>query len=677
MVITPDKKNRKFFIFNDNKNSVMQVKYLVTSALPYVNAVPHLGNLIPILSADVFSKFLKINGEKAIYICATDEHGTRTEIEAEKRGMTPDEYCKMMHEKILNIFRWMGVEFDNFGRSSSKENHELTQHIFLKLYENGYIFEKEIEQLYCEKCRKFLPDTYVVGECPYCGNPNAKGDQCDECTRLLDPTELINPRCIICGSTPVLRKSKHLYLDLPKLSEKVKKWIESKEWSGIIKNLPLAWIEKGLEPRCITRDLKWGIRVPLKGYEDKVFYVWFDAPIEYIGSTYEYTKEWRDWWLNPEETRLYCFMGKDNVPFHTLIWPASLLGTEENWLLPDMIGSNEYLNYEGGQFSKSQNRGVFGDDIMKLEIPPDLWRFYLISIRPSTKDTDFEWEGFQEHINNNLVGNLGNFLYRSLSFTKKHYGKVPDVKSDENVIKEAFKLLDKYKEELWSLKFKEAVKTLLKISDLGNQYFQKSEPWKLIKEDEERCKKVLRTVCELCVIIAVAMYPVISSSSQKLWEQLGFKGEVKKENINNIPLDIGDHKLGDIKILFKKIDDKSLEKYKEKFRGKRGDGMIKYDEFKKIELKVGEIKSAEPIKGSKKLLKLRVDIGEERQLVAGIAQYYSPEELIGKKIIVVSNLEPAKLFGVESQGMLLAAVDGDNISLATVDKDVKNGARIE
>ncbi|MCK4637721.1 MAG: methionine--tRNA ligase subunit beta, partial [Methanomicrobia archaeon] len=383
------------------------------------------------------------------------------------------------------------------------------------------------------------------------------------------------------------------------------------------------------------------------------------------------------WWLNPEETGLYCFMGKDNVPFHTLIWPSSLLGTGENWLLPHIIGSNEYLNYEGGQFSKSQKRGVFGDDIMNLGISPDLWRFYVMSIRPSTKDTDFEWEGFQEHINNNLVGSLGNFLYRSLSFTKKHFIKIPDVKSDEKIIDKALELLEKYKEEFWSLRFKEAVKILLRISDLGNQYFQNNEPWKLIKEDKEKCKKVLRTVCELCVILGVAMYPVISNSAQKLWVQLGFKGDVKKENINEINLDIGNRDLGDIKILFKKIDDNNLKRYKEEFGGKKGDNMIKYDEFKKVELKVGEIKSAENIKGSKNLLKLKVDTGEERQLVAGIAQHYKPEELIGKKIIVVTNLEPAKLFGVESQGMLLAAVEGDEISLATIDRDIKNGASVE
>ncbi|MEA1992888.1 MAG: methionine--tRNA ligase [Euryarchaeota archaeon] len=657
----------------------MHTKYLVTSALPYVNNVPHLGNLIPILSADVFSKFLKMSGKKAIYICATDEHGTRTEIEAEKRNIDPDKYCKEMHDKIQGIFEWMGVEFDNFGRSSSKENHEISQHIFLKLHENGYIFEKELEQLYCDQCGRFLPDTYVTGECPHCRNPNAKGDQCDECTELLNPTELIDPRCIVCGSTPVLKKSNHLYLDLPQLEEKVKTWIESRGWEGITKNLPLSWIEKGLEPRCITRDLTWGVKVPLEGYEDKVFYVWFDAPIEYTGSTYEYTDEWQNWWLNPEETRLYCFMGKDNIPFHTLIWPSSLLGTGENWLLPHKIGSNEYLNYEGGQFSKSQNKGVFGNDIMDLDISPDLWRFYLMSIRPLAKDTDFEWEEFREHINNNLVGSLGNFLYRSLSFTEKHGGKIPDVESDKKIIEKAFALLETYKEEFWNLRFKEAVKILLRISDLGNQYFQKEEPWKLIKEDKKECKKVLRTVCEICTILGIAMYPLITSSARKVWKQLGFKKEIEEENINTIDLEIGGQELGGIGILFKKIDKKSLKRYRIKFKGKqeKGEKMISFDEFKKIEIKVGEIKEAERIEGSDKLLKLQVDIGEKRQLVAGLAEQYDSEELVGKKILVVANLEPAKLFGVESQGMLLAAVKGDEISLATVDEEISNGATVE
>jgi len=407
-----------------------QKRTIVTAALPYVNNVPHLGNIIPTLSADVYHRYLKLSGHETIYICGTDEHGTRTEIEAQARDISPDEYCRELHQKIYELYNWLNIEFDNFGRTSSPENHKLTQEIFLKLYENGYIFADTIKQLYCTECDRYLPDTYVEGKCPNCGSEDAKGDQCDECLKVLEPGELLNPRCKICGCTPEICETKHLFLDLPKLSGKLESWINSTNWTGIIKNLPLGWIKEGLKPRCITRDLKWGVQVPLDGFEDKVFYVWFDAPIGYVASTVEWAQktgsvsEWKIWWKN-NDANVVHFIGKDNVPFHEIIWPSMLIGANDGWNLPSYISSNEYLNYEGGQFSKSRKRGVFTSDIINLKFTPDIWRYYLLIIRPQSKDADFDWHDLMDKVNNELIGNFGNFINRTLSFTSKNFGEIP------------------------------------------------------------------------------------------------------------------------------------------------------------------------------------------------------------------------------------------------------------
>ncbi|MDR1636602.1 MAG: methionine--tRNA ligase, partial [Treponema sp.] len=401
---------------------------LITSALPYVNNVPHLGNLIQVLSADAFARFCRLRGCETLYVCGTDEYGTATETRAAEEGVSPQELCDRYYAVHSEIYRWFGIGFDKFGRTSTPIQTEVTQDIFRKLDANGFIAEHTIEQLHCDSCGRFLADRYVLGSCPHCGYPGARGDQCESCGKLLDPTELKEPRCSSCGATPQLKSTKHLYIDLPRIKDRLEAWIERASGAGFWANnavqMTQAWIRDGLRERAITRDLKWGIPVPRPGYEKKVFYVWFDAPIGYISITgnlgAETTKDWRAfvdyWWKSPEEVELFQFIGKDNIPFHTVVFPSSLLGSGDNWTMLHHMSSTEYLNYESGKFSKTRGVGVFGTDVMETGIGPDIWRFYIFYNRPERADSLFTWKDFQEKVNGELIGNLGNLVNRTLSF---------------------------------------------------------------------------------------------------------------------------------------------------------------------------------------------------------------------------------------------------------------------
>ena len=400
-------------------------KRLITSALPYVNNIPHLGNLTQVLSADVFARFCRSRGYETMYICGTDEYGTASETRALQEGVTPQELCDYYHEIHKAIYRWFDIDFDYFGRTSTPLQTEIVQAIFHACDVNGYITEKESEQLYCPECGRFLADRFVKGACPHCGNEDARGDQCEKCGTLLDPTELIDPKCSVCGSTPVVRKTKNLYLDLPKLLPRLQAWMDKASvegfWAKNAVQTTASWIRDGLQERCITRDLKWGIPVNKPGYEDKVFYVWFDAPIGYISITANKTKDWEYWWRDPENTELFQFIGKDNIPFHTVVFPAALLGTEEKWTMLHHMSSTEYLNYEGGKFSKSKGIGIFGNDVEETGIPADVWRFYMFYNRPEKSDFTFTWLDFQDKVNKELIGNLSNLVNRTLTFVKRFY----------------------------------------------------------------------------------------------------------------------------------------------------------------------------------------------------------------------------------------------------------------
>lgn len=637
-------------------------KTIVTSALPYVNNVPHLGTLVCIISADVFSRYLKLKKEDVISVCGTDEHGTTAEVKALEEGLTPrqlvDKYFKI-HKKI---YEWFECSFDCFGRTSSEENKEITIDIFNKLDKNGYVKEETIEQSFCPKCSKFLADRFVEGKCPNCGYEHARGDQCENCGKLLNATELLDAKCKVCGSTPIIKESRHLFIDLPKLAPKLKTWIKKaeKNWSENAKTMTAAWLKEGLKPRCITRDLEWGIKVPKKGFENKVFYSWFDAPIGYIGITKESKKDWKKYWLDPK-TRLAQFMGKDNIPFHTILFPAFLIGTGESYALVSDLSVNEYLNYETGKFSKSRNEGVFGDNAVETGIPADVWRYYTIINRPEKTDTVFDWKDFQSKINNELVANLGNLVNRTIVFINNFFdGKIPKAElgaSDKNFIKKAEKEEKKALELLDKIELKDALKQIMQISKLGNQYFQEKAPWKT------KDAAALHVLANFVKDLAILIEPFMPASSASIKTQLNAE-KSDLDDLGKLSLK-GDHKIGKAELLFNKLEDKKLEEFKNKFSGKNEEkNKAQEEKIFPLNLKVAKIVEAKDHPNADKLVVLKIALGdEERQIVAGIRKHYSNDELENKRIIIVANLKPAVLRGIESKGMLLAADDGQNLRL--------------
>jgi methionyl-tRNA synthetase len=651
-------------------------KFLVTSALPYVNNVPHLGNMVCVISADVYTRFLRSRGYDVISVLGTDEHGTTTEVKAIEEGVTPRELTDKYFKIHKHIYEWFNNSYDCFGRTSSEPNKEVTIGIFNKLQKNNCIIEQEIEQAFCVKCDKFLADRFVQGKCPFCGYEHARGDQCESCGKLLDAVQLIDAKCKICGMPPEIRRSKHLFIDLPKIEPELMNWINDKKesWSQNAITFTMAWIKQGLLPRCITRDLKWGIPVPVKGYENKVFYSWFDAPIGYIGITKECRPDWKDWWMNPKDVKLVQFMGKDNIPFHTILFPAFLIGTKEPWTLMDQISSNEYLNYEGGQFSKSRNLGVFGDDAEKTGVPADVWRYYLMTNRPEKTDTEFSWADFQTKLNNEIVANPGNLVNRTITFVNKFYsGKVPDGvlnDADKKFIEELKVIKEKITELLEKVELKEALKEILHYSKTGNQYFQENEPWKKFKDTPERAAASLYVLTNVVKDLSILLEPYMPKAAESICKQL--KIEKKKwADICELSIKPG-HEIGQPEILFKKLENEELAKLKEEFAGKKQE-----DDFSKVDLRVANIKEVKEHPEAEKLYILQVDVGElgTRQIVAGLRKWYKKEELLGRNIVLVSNLKPAVLRGQQSNGMLLAADDKKTVKLLECPKS-KPGEKV-
>ena len=660
-------------------------KRLITSALPYVNNIPHLGNLIQVLSADVFARFSRSYGVETFYVCGTDEYGTASETRALQEGVTPRELCDHYHKIHKAIYEWFNISFDYFGRTSTQRHTEIVQDIFNEIYKNGYIKEEESEQLFCPHCGRFLADRYVNGTCPHCGSTDARGDQCDACQTLLDPTELIDPRCSVCGTTPVLKKTKHLYIDLPKALPLLQKWTEdafrNNNWSKNAVNVTTSWFRDGLRERCITRDLKWGIPVPVKGYEDKVFYVWFDAPIGYISMTAEALDDWQRWWKSPEDTQLIQFIGKDNIPFHTVIFPATLLCTGEKWTMLYQMSSSEYLNYEGGKFSKSHGTGIFGDDVQSTGIPADVWRFYLFYNRPEKNDFNFSWSDFQDKVNGELIGNLSNLVNRTLSFIKKFYdGKVPSSSSpDESLLEVIRKSEAEITDLMNNVEERSALRAILALSDAGNKAFQDGEPWKMRKENPEKAASLLRTLCFLIRDLGIMIEPFMPSTSEKIFS---FFGDRKWTWQDLGSYDDSLENVGEISLLFSKLDDDFVSSLKDRFAGSQEDRKEKKENRKeekkmnnnnnvienetiahqferRVTLKVARIAEVEKHPNGDLLYILHLDDGTEegRTIVSSIVPYYKAEELDGKKIIVVANLKPANFRGVKSCGMLLAASD--------------------
>jgi methionyl-tRNA synthetase len=645
------------------------MRILITSALPYVNNVPHLGNIIGcVLSADVFARYCRSRGYDCIYVCGTDEYGTATEIKALEEGVSPKEICDKYHRIHKEIYEWFGIKFDYFGRTSTDKHTAITQEIFLALHRNGHIVEDEVEQFFDEKAGMFLADRYIEGTCPFCNSEGARSDQCDRCGRLLQHGELKNPLSKVTKTTPILKRTKHLFINLPGIEKELGAWIakESKAgfWSENSTKIAQAWLNEGLKKRAITRDLKWGVPVPLPGYESKVFYVWFDAPIGYISITANLTEAWKEWWMNPEGARLYQFMGKDNVPFHTVIFPSTLMGTKEPWTLLHHISTTEFLNYEGGKFSKSRQVGVFGDDAVHSGIAPDVWRYYLLSNRPESADTDFTWNDFSDKGNSELLANLGNLVNRTLVFIRNNFnGEVPDGAPDDAdraFLSQQEALVKEITADLEKVKIRDGIHRIMGVSKNANKYFQDNKPWELVRvggnaeldaANRKRAAAVMSVLLRQVRDLAILAEPYLPSTSAEIFRQLGMP-EAKWAEIGT-PLTAG-HMLGEPKALFRKIEPKEIEALKAKFAGKGA--AEKSFSFSDLDLEVAEILSVEKHPDAEKLFVEKVRLGDgERQIVSGLAGHYLPEELVGKKVVIVRNLAAAKLRGVDSMGMLLAA----------------------
>ena len=664
-------------------------KRLITSALPYVNNIPHLGNLIQVLSADVFARFCRLRGYKTLYVCGTDEYGTATETKAIEEGITPKELCDRYYTVHSDIYSWFNISFDRFGRTSTRAQTDIVQDIFLKLDKHGYIKEKETEQLYCSSCSRFLADRYVRGTCPHCGYTEARGDQCENCGKLLDPVDLLEPRCGTCDNPPESRSTNHLYIDLPAILPILEKWMAKRSVEGFWANnairMTKSWIRDGLHERCITRDLKWGIPVPKKGFEDKVFYVWFDAPIGYISITANHTAEWEKWWKNPDEVELFQFIGKDNIPFHTVIFPSSLLGSGDNWTTLFHMSSTEYLNYEAGKFSKSKGIGVFGTDAQDTGIPPDVWRFYMYYNRPEKSDALFTWDDFQVKVNSELIGNLSNLINRTLTFVHRFYGgAVPEGEIDGTFWKKVRESEERITNFLERAELKDALKEIFALSSMGNKAFQDGEPWRTRKDEPKKAAALIANLTYLVKDLSILIEPFIPETAAKVQSFLQKPG-MSWADLGGTE---GLGKIGKPSILFQMIEDSQVAEMRARFSGsqkererseqaggtagpqeKQQEEQAMEETFKeKVDLRTAKIINVERHPEADKLYIETVDLGnEQRQIVSGLVPYYGAEDLMDRNIILVANLKAAKLRGVKSEGMLLAAEKEEAVEVLFVD----------
>ena len=681
---------------------------LITAALPYVNNIPHLGNIIQSLSGDVFARYCRSKGYDTLYICGTDEYGTATETKALEEKTDPRSLCDHYYKEHTNIYKWFNINFDKFGRTSNQQCTEITQGLFNDLDAAGLIKEHVNKQLFCPHCNMFLADRYVDGTCPKCGSPKARGDQCDECGSLLDPIELKEPKCHTCGSTPEIRETKHLYIDLPALSDKLNAWVEKASvegrWADNAINMTKAWIRDGLQERGITRDLKWGIPVPKAGYEDKVFYVWFNAPIGYLSITKQLADElikegkqsfdWKSWWIPSESEEakgkgkvdLFQFIGKDNIPFHTVIFPCTLLGSPHEWTKLHHMSSTEYLNYEDGKFSKSRGVGVFGSDAIETGIPADAWRFYIFYNRPEKQDYQFTWKDFMEKLNGELIGNLGNLVNRTLLFVNKYYeGKIPEAPVDEELWAQVKELEKKATEYLEWAELKDAFRTMFEISDICNKKFQATEPWKARTENPALADSLIHNLCYVIKDLMIMMNPYMPQYTQKIMSYFGKTIEEKKVGMETKPgytwADLGVTEglttVGPTEVFFKPLDQKTMLAFREKFGGqqkakkeeKKADKKAKKAEpvvlpveqqeaffNSTIELTVAKIVDVKPNPEGEKLFIETLDDGSgtPRTIQSGLRMYLKEEDLLGKHVVIASNLAPRTMRGVESRGMLLA-----------------------
>ena len=670
---------------------------LVTAALPYANGGVHIGHLAGVyVPADIYVRYLRLRKRDVLFICGSDEHGVPVTIRARKENCTPQQVVDRYHKLIKESFEGFGISFDAYGRTTSETHRQTASDFFRTLYDKGEFVEKESEQYYDEEAHTFLADRYITGECPHCHSEGAYGDQCEKCGTALSPTELINPKSAVSGAKPVLRKTRHWYLPLDKHQQWLAPWIteQHKEWRSNVMGQCKSWFDMGLQPRAVSRDLDWGIPVPVEGADGKVLYVWFDAPIGYISNTKELLpNDWEKWWKD-KDTRLIHFIGKDNIVFHCIVFPA-MLKAEGSYILPDNVPANEFLNLEDNKISTSRNWAVWLDEYL-LDFPgkQDVLRYVLTANAPETKDNNFTWRDFQARNNNELVAVYGNFVNRALQLTKKYYGgRVPEqgelTDYDLQTIEEFKGVKAEVERLIEGFRFRDAQKEAMNLARIGNKYLADSEPWKVVKTDPKRVETVLNLSLQLVANLATAFEPFLPFSSARLREMLQLP-EAQWERLGSTDLLPAGHQLGEPALLFEKIEDETVQAQLDKLEATKKANeaanykaepiaeTIPFDVFEKMDLRVGTVLSCEKVKKSKKLLKFEIADGlENRVIVSGIAQHYEPEQLVGKQVCFVANLAPRTINGIESQGMILSAVNFDeSLSVMTVDRPVVPGSRV-
>ena len=676
-------------------------RHLVTAALPYANGGVHIGHLAGVyVPADIYVRYLRLKGEEVIYICGSDEHGVPITIKAREQGCSPQDIVDKYHKLIKDSFSRFGISFDIYSRTSSKIHAETASEFFRKLYDSNVFIEKESEQFFDTEANCFLADRYIVGTCPKCGSEGAYGDQCEKCGSTLSPNELINPHSKLSGSKPVKKLTKHWYLPLDKYEGWLKEWILEghKEWKTNVYGQCKSWLDGGLQPRAVSRDLDWGVPVPVEGAEGKVLYVWFDAPIGYISNTKElFPNDWEKWWKSPD-TKMVHFIGKDNIVFHCIVFPTMLKAYGDGFILPENVPANEFLNLEGDKISTSRNWAVWLHEYLD-DFPgqQDVLRYVLCANAPETKDNDFTWKDFQTRNNSELVAIYGNFVNRAVVLTHKYFGgKVPAVSALEDTDREVLEQIPVIKRELENslnnFKFREALKNAMELARLGNRYLTETEPWKLAKSDMERVATILNVSLQLCANLSVAFTPFLPFSSARLQQMLGIE-KLSWENLGSASILENGHQLNSAELLFSKIEDSAIEAQIAKLNRAKEENEKKaaaqagtvpqkeectFDQFEKMDIRTATVVEAVKVPKTDKLLKLTIDTGlDRRTIVSGIAQYYTPEQMVGRQICILANLAPRKIKGIESNGMILMASEpSGKMRFITPEEVVANGSTI-
>ncbi|TFG16563.1 MAG: methionine--tRNA ligase [Promethearchaeota archaeon] len=675
-------------------------KWIVTSAWPYASDPPHLGNLIgSTLSADAFARFLRLRGDEVVFVSGSDTHGTPVAVEARKKNIPTKDLALMNHQIIKDLHEQWNISFDNYTLTHNPIHINFIQQFYLDVQKNGYIVEKEIDSLYCETDQLYLPDRFVEGICPHCDSDKARGDQCDSCGKLLTPLELLHPRCSICGNKPQLKSTKHWYLDFPKLQDRLKDFIEQNE---IIppnaRQMCLNSIQEGIPQRAITRDLEWGIPAPFEGAENKTIYVWFEAVLGYVSALLQWAEEIQkepekfDYFWKDPKTKSVFFIGKDNIIFHLIIFPGLLMAYNddkkegEKFVLPYNVSSTEWLLFENEKFSKSRGVGIYIDEALQLA-PVDYWRFNLLYNRPESSDTSFLWSEFENTIKT-LNDTIGNFIHRTLTFIDKQFnGKIPEKQDydgiDKSLVERINNISSEIEESMLNFKIRKALRDIVSFGKEGNIYLNEKAPWHLIKKDKKAAGHVFNICCQVVYALSILLEPFIPDTSQKILSFLNLTNlkDYTWDSINENSVKAG-IKIMKPEPLFQKLDIEEIKENYKKLKDveleKDEKNMISYDDFKKLDIRIAFIEDVEKVPNADKLYKLTVDLGDEKRvLVAGLAEYYTQKELKGKKIVMLANLEPRKMRGITSEGMLLAAVDGKIVSVLTPDKEIPSGAKIE